>query len=184
LLAECEKMAEPTVGKTGRKIKPREPRLYPMVVLALSTGMRQGEILKLRWRDIDFQRGLAVLHETKNQERRAVPISGLAMELLRERARVRRLDTDLVFASRRSTGARFPQKAWETALEGAGVEDFRWHDLRHSAATYLAESGATLAELAAVMGHKTLAMVKRYSHLTEQHTSGVVAKMNERIFGG
>ena len=58
---------------------------------------------------------------------------------------------------------------------------FRFHDLRHSAASYLAMSGATLAEIAEVLGHKTLAMVKRYSHLTEQHTSAVVARMNEKF---
>ena len=58
------------------------------------------------------------------------------------------------------------------------------HDLRHSAASYLAMSGATVAEIAEVLGHKTLAMVKRYSHLTEQHTSRVVARMTEKFFGG
>ena len=75
----------------------------------------------------------------------------------------------------------FPRKPWEEALSAAEIEDFRFHDLRHSAASYLAMSGATLAEIAEVLGHKTLAMVKRYSHLTEQHTSKVVARMNERF---
>jgi site-specific recombinase XerD len=68
-------------------------------------------------------------------------------------------------------------------VKEAKLKDFRYHDLRHSAASYLAMSGATLAEIAEVLGHKTLAMVKRYSHLTEQHTSKVVARMNEQIFG-
>ena len=63
----------------------------------------------------------------------------------------------------------------------AEIDDFRFHDLRHSAASYLAMSGATLAEIEEVLGHKTLQMVKRYSHLTEQHTSKVVARMNERF---
>ena len=72
---------------------------------------------------------------------------------------------------------------WEAALKKAGIEDFRFHDLRHSAATYLAMNGASLAEIAEVLGHKTLQMVKRYTHLSEAHTAGVVARMNERIFG-
>ena len=63
----------------------------------------------------------------------------------------------------------------------AGIEDFHYHDSRHTVASYLAMSGATLAEIAEVLGHKTLAMVKRYSHLTEQHTSKVVARMNEKF---
>jgi integrase len=68
-------------------------------------------------------------------------------------------------------------------LSRAKISDFRFHDLRHSAASYLAMNGASLAEIAEVLGHKTLQMVKRYAHLSEAHTSSVVAKMNERIFG-
>ena len=64
----------------------------------------------------------------------------------------------------------------------AGVKNFRFHDLRHSAASYLAMSGASLPEIAAVLGHKTYQMVKRYAHLSEQHTAGVVASMNKKIF--
>jgi integrase len=73
---------------------------------------------------------------------------------------------------------------WEAALRQAGIEDFRWHDLRHSCASYLAMNNATLADIAEVLGHKTLSMVKRYSHLSEAHTSKVIARMNEAIFGG
>jgi site-specific recombinase XerD len=69
------------------------------------------------------------------------------------------------------------------ALKTANIEDFRFHDLRHSAASYLAMNGATLAEIAEVLGHKTLSMVKRYAHLSEAHTSAVVKRMNEGIFG-
>ena len=159
-----------------------DQRLYPLIVCALCTGARAGELLKLRWPDVDLQRGVAVFHETKNNERRAVPISGPALDALLERRKIRRVDTDLVFPSK--TGLpKFPQRAWEQALEAAEIDDFRFHDLRHSAASYLAMSGATLAEIAEVLGHKTLAMVKRYSYLTEQHTSRVVARMTRRFFG-
>ena len=65
----------------------------------------------------------------------------------------------------------------------AEIEDFRFHDLRHSAASYLAMNGASLAEIADVLGHKTLQMVKRYAHLSDQHTAGVVESMNDKIFG-
>ncbi|MFN0318453.1 MAG: tyrosine-type recombinase/integrase, partial [Burkholderiales bacterium] len=61
--------------------------------------------------------------------------------------------------------------------------NFRWHDLRHSAASYLAMNGASLAEIAEVLGHKTLAMVKRYAHLSQAHTTKVVESMNQKIFG-
>ena len=159
-----------------------EPRLYSLVVLALSTGARQGELLRLKWQDIDFNRGVAVVHETKNKSRKALPITGLANDLLRNRSTVRRIDSDYVFSDSKGNPS-YPRVAWERALKEAQIADFRFHDLRHSAASYLAMNGATLAEIAEVLGHKTLAMVKRYSHLTEQHTSKVVARMNEQIFG-
>jgi integrase len=159
--------------------------LYSIVVLALSTGMRHGEIMNLTWDDIDFQRNRIILHDTKNGERRAAPLNGLAYELLKGLTKVKRIDSKLVFASSIKKGKKpvDTRTAWKVALRKAGIEDFRFHDLRHSAASYLAMDGATLAEIAEVLGHKTLQMVKRYAHLSEQHTSKVVARMNEKIFG-
>lgn len=160
----------------------RDRRLYPLVVLALSTGARQGELLRLRWRDVDLARRIAVLQETKNGDRRPLPLAAPAVQAFEELGRVRRIDDDLVFVGRAGT-ARFPQKRWEIARRQARLSDFRFHDLRHTTASYLAMSGATLAEIAEVLGHKTLAMVKRYSHLTEAHTARVVDRMNERFLG-
>ena len=105
------------------------------------------------------------------------------MDVLSDYSKVRRLDTDLVFTNSEGR-AIFPRKAWELAFSASQIEDFRFNGLRHSAASYLAMSGATLAEIAEVLGHKTLAMVKRYSHLTEQHTIAVVARMNAKFIGG
>jgi len=161
------------------------PDLYLAVVLSLSTGARQMEIMSLHWHQVDLNTGTIRLEQTKNGERRALPLAGLALELMRERRKVRRIDTDLVFPSRANPGKPIDIRTpWWTALKRANIQDFHWHDLRHSAASYLAMNGATLAEIAEVLGHKTLAMVKRYSHLSEQHTASVVAKMNSRIFGG
>ncbi|NCC61234.1 MAG: site-specific integrase [Verrucomicrobiae bacterium] len=159
------------------------PHLYLIVVLALSTGARRNEIMKLRWQDIDFTRRQLVLHETKNGERRVLPVTGKALELLNAHKKIRRIDTDMLFPSTKPGIPYDIRKSWESAVERAGIEDFRFHDLRHSAASYLAMNGATLAEIAEVLGHKTLQMVKRYSHLSEAHTSTVVASMNKRIFG-
>lgn len=158
--------------------------LYLIIVLCLSTGARKMEILDLQWKNADLERGIITLHETKNGERRILPITGHALELLKQHVKIRRIDTDLVFPSnynpKQSMDIRTP---FETALKRAEITDFRFHDLRHSAASYLAMNGASLAEIAEVLGHKTLQMVKRYAHLSEAHTAGVVAKMNEKIFG-
>lgn len=158
-------------------------RLFALVLLAIATGARQGELLALRWRDVDLARGVAIAHHTKNRERRVLPLAEPAVRALEELGRVRRVDSDLVFAGRRNGKALFPKKAFAAALAEAGIEDFRFHDLRHTAASYLAMSGATLAEIAEVLGHKTLSMVKRYAHLSDAHTASVVNRMNERFLG-
>lgn len=167
--------------------------LYPVVVLALATGMRQGEIMGLQWRDIDLERGVIILHETKNNERRRIPVAGFALELLRKHHDTRTIETYLVFPGKRTQ--RYSAKGeghykpmdlrapWLAALEKAEIEDFLFHDLRHTAASYLAMNGASLAEIAEILGHKTLAMVKRYAHLSDSHITSVVASMNERMFG-
>ncbi|SNX61207.1 Site-specific recombinase XerD [Nitrosomonas ureae] len=164
------------------------PYLYTVVVLALSTGMRQGEIMGLSWNVVDLDQGRAILDETKNGERRAVAITGHALELLKKLYKNRNIDSDLLFPPKQITPQK-PQKAmdlrtpWETAVKKAELKDFHFHDLRHSAASYLAMNGASLAEIAEVLGHKTLQMVKRYAHLSEGHTARVVASMNDKIFG-
>lgn len=158
--------------------------LYTVVVLAISTGMRYSEIMNLAWNDVDLQRKTVILHETKNGERRNVAIAGHAFELLRDLHKKRRLDTNLLFPGEDPKKPMTLRKCWNTAMEKAGIKDFRFHDLRHSAASYLAMNGATLTEISEVLGHKTLQMVKRYAHLSEQHTAKVVASMNAKIFGG
>jgi integrase len=167
--------------------------LYCAVVLALSTGVRKAELMGLRWRQVDLQRGLITLEDTKNDERRSVPLVGHALALMAARSKVRRIDSEFVFpgnpALKKGERKRKDQpialtKPWQTALGKAKIENFRWHDLRHSCASYLAMNGATLAEIAEVLGHKTLSMVKRYAHLSDAHTSKVVASMNEKIFEG
>ena len=155
--------------------------LYLIVLFALTTGMRRGELLGLRWQDVDLERRIAVLQNTKNGDRRSVPIVPEVANLLREHGKVRRLDTDLVFAGTGDDPIWF-DNYWYRALKVAKIKDFRFHDLRHTAASYLAMSGATTAEIAAVLGHRTLQMVKRYAHLSEQHPGRVVERLPRKYF--
>jgi len=157
--------------------KNNNPDLLAVVLFAISTGARAGEIYGLCWPSVSLKDGRVVFERTKNSERRAVPIAGRCLELLTVRSKIRRLDTDLVFpVSRRAI-----EHAFRDAVRTAKIEDFRFHDLRHSAASYLAQSGATTAEIAAVLGHKTLAMVKRYSHLGDLATVGAVTRMVRKV---
>ena len=162
--------------------KAHSDALHLIVVLALSTGARRGEILGLRWPDVDIQRGALTFHETKNGERCSAPLVSYAAERMREYAKVRRLDTDLGFLGVNGRPMEIG-KMFAASLGRAKIGDFHFHDLRHTAASALAMNGATLAEIAEVLGHKTLAMVKRYAHLTDGHTRGVVARMNQAMFG-
>lgn len=161
----------------------RKRRLYPLVVTALSTGARRGELLRLTWQDVDLERGVAIVHHSKNGDRRALAITGLTADVIRQWRTERRLGSNYLFHNRHGQ-PEFPRAAWQEALQEASLEDFRFHDLRHTFASYLAMSGATLAELAEALGHKTLAMVGRYAHLTEGHTASVIARMNRQFLGG
>lgn len=164
------------------------PWLFPLVLMALATGARRGELLGLKWRDVDLDRGMVVFHITKNGERRAVPIAGVAIEALRAWAsgsgQARDLAGELVFAGPDPARPVYIEQAWREVLTSAQITEFRFHDLRHSAASYLAMSGATAPEIAAVLGHKTLQMVKRYAHLGEQHTAGVLSRMTDKFLKG
>jgi integrase len=122
-------------------------------------------------------------HDTKNRDTRSVPLTGVALALMRQHATMRRLETDLVFPRKDGQRGIDITKAWKNAVKRAHLANFRFHDLRHSAASYLAMNGASLTEIAEVLGHKTLQMVKRYSHLSEAHTAGVVARMTQAVFG-
>ncbi len=159
-------------------------QLHTLVVLALSTGARHGELINLRWKDVDLQRRVITLHDTKNKERRLLPLAHYALQLMEAHSKVRNIASDLVFPSPSNSQRPWDSRsAWEAALKRANIDNFRFHDLRHSCASYLAMNGASIAEIAEVLGHKTLQMVKRYAHLSEAHTAKVVQSMNERIFG-
>jgi integrase len=162
----------------------RNRALYPLVVLAISTGMRLGEMLSLTPVQVELEKGRAVLQRTKNGDCRAVPLAGLALELLKPLVAACGGEEQLLFPGANPTKPVEIKKAWQNALARAGIEDFRFHDLRHCAASYLLESGATQPQLAEVLGHRTLQMVKRYTHLREPESARIVAAMNAKVFGG
>lgn len=158
--------------------------LYPIVIVALSTGMRLSEVLNLRWTDIDFAKGRIFLEKQKNGERSTIPLAGLALQLLKEHHEHRSVASWLLFPSKEDANKpidiRFP---WEKALVISGVKNFSFHCLRHSAASYLAMNGCSLIEIQKILRHKAISQTVRYSHLSDDHVGEAVARMNERIFG-
>lgn len=156
----------------------RWPRLYVLVLMALTTGARKGELLGLRWADIDFDRAEALLAATKNGDQRVLP---LVPAVVAELQRFKAGGKALVFASPRNPVQAFAFAGqFEEALQSAKVKGATFHTLRHSAASILAKNGATLLEIADLLGHRQLQMTKRYAHLATSHKAALV----NRILGG
>lgn len=155
------------------------PMLAAVVELALGTGLRRGELIRLRWSDVDLARRLVVVMG-KNHERRGIPLSARVVEALRKLPR--RVDTPLLFPGPRHRDKPWEfEKTWKAAVFAAGLEDFHFHDLRHTTASYLAMNGATEREIAEVLGHKTLQMVKRYTHLSREHLAGLMEDLSHAM---
>jgi integrase len=155
------------------------PALRTLVLLAITTGARKGELTSLKWADIDLKKGRALVRETKNDEPRTLPLAGSALEALRELKLNNSARSEYVFAQPSGIPGPFEHFGahWYAALTAAGIKDFHFHDLRHTTASMLAAQGASLLEIADVLGHKTLSMVKRYSHLVVEHKAKVIEKM-------
>jgi integrase len=135
--------------------------MRPLITLALETGARRGELLGLRWADIDLDRRIAHLPLTKNGSARDIPLSSRATETLRALAARRDSDTDHVFP----ISGNAVRLAWERLRQRAGIVDLHFHDLRHEAVSRLFEKGLDMMAVAAISGHKTLSMLSRYTHL-------------------
>ena len=155
--------------------------LLIIVHLALSTGARKNEIRWLRWDDVNVQTGTVIFRETKNGIIRSVPLVGRGLDLIRDWGKVRRLDTDLVFPGKNPNHPVLFEKSWKRALKESEIEDFRFHDLRHSAGSYLIMAGVHMRTVAEILGHKTLAMVQRYSHLSPEHLRGELTRTMESV---
>jgi integrase len=152
------------------------PKMYGLVLLALTSGARRGELLQLRWRDVDLERGMAVLELTKNGERGSLVLTPAVVEQLQGFKRGK--PEHYVFCSTRDPLKPYAiTQLWFSVLRQAKVEKFRFHDLRHSFASALAQDGASLLEIADAMRHKTLKMVQRYSHFTVKTRSALVHRV-------
>lgn len=142
--------------------------LKPILIMALDTAMRRGEILNLRWEDVDFERRVIQVKKTKNDQPREVPMTDRLAETLWDWKK-KSLDKGLVFANTKGIKITSVKTAFACALRKAGITDFRFHDLRHTAASQMYMSGWDIKLIKEIGGWKTLAMVDRYSHLTTEH---------------
>lgn len=155
------------------------PKLYLLLLMAITTGARRGELLGLRYRDLELDAKTASVATTKNGEPRVLPLTDAVVAEIKRHG-IPHADA-LLFPGRFRTSQPYAiEEAWRRCLHNARIKNFRFHDLRHSCASYLAQNGAGLLEIADVLGHKSLRMTQRYSHLTVDHK----AKLVRRVLGG
>lgn len=154
------------------------PRMYLLVLLALTTGARKGELLGLRWSDVDWEHARLHVGRSKNGDPKVLPLTPPASaELQRLRPPAGEPDA-LVFASARAKRKAFGfEPQWKDLLRQCGIRNFRFHDLRHSCASMLAANGATLLEIGDLLGHRQVSMTKRYSHLAAGHRQALVCRV-------
>ena len=146
--------------------------LYLLVFLAISTGARRGELLGLKWEDINFKARTVMLPDTKNKSPRMLTFPYPAIQVLMKHRKME----GLIFESNMKPGQAMEfRKHWLKALNTAKIEDFRFHDLRHTVASYLVMNGATLYEVGEVLGHRNLETTKRYAHLSTEHKQALTA---------
>jgi integrase len=135
--------------------------MKPLIILAIETAMRRGEMLDLQWQHVDLFACVAHLPLTKNGDTRDIPLSRRAVATLQELKADKDRNAQLVFPV---TGNSI-RLAFEHLRVRAGLDDFHFHDLRHEAVSRLFEKGLNIAEVSAISGHKELKMLQRYTHL-------------------
>lgn len=150
--------------------------LKPIVQIAIHSGMRRGEIIGLKWKDIDFKEKRIILTKTKNNERRTIFMNNTLLKVLKSLPV--RLHSESIFTE---INGNMVTVGFERACKRAGIEDFRFHDLRHTFASYLVMGGVNLRTVQILLGHKDLRMTMKYSHLSPEYLQEAVCTLERSL---
>ncbi|MCX5804136.1 MAG: tyrosine-type recombinase/integrase, partial [Proteobacteria bacterium] len=155
-------------------------QLLEIILVALYTGMRESEILDLRWEDIDFNQKIIIILKTKNKEPRSIPINQTIYTLLAAKSKIRSI-SGYVFTTGNGTriGVGNMLMVFSLVTKNAGIENFRFHDLRHTFATRLVQKGVDIYSVAKLLGHKNLATTQRYAHHSTESLRPFVLLMDQ-----
>lgn len=164
--------------------KAPNPMLYDIVMMGLCTGMRSSEITNLTWEHVDLKNRWLFVDKSKNKEKRGIYITDEAYDVLSKRFEKRDPEKKWVFPSDSVDKPYEFRKLWNKALEEAGVEDFQFHDLRHTFASYMAIDGVSPLIIKKITGHKQLSSLQRYTHLMKDHTAEAISNMTRKHIGG
>jgi integrase len=140
--------------------------------------------MSLKWKDLDLERKTATFRDTKNGETRTIPLCRSLVECFLDDQQKKVQFSEYVFPSCNGTKPACVRTAWDNVVKEAELDGICFHTLRHTAASYLSMGGASILEVGVILGHKTLAMVKRYSHLSVASTAKVLDKMNKEMLSG
>jgi integrase len=172
-------LSDPEEKRLRSSIDHRFPEFLPHFVLSINTGMRMSEQYGLLWKQVDFERRQLHLIRTKNGDSRTIPLNTVALGALQElRGKETRPETEPVFPSLRTGNALQGSRGWfSTALQEAKIQEYTWHCNRHTFASRLVMAGVDLRTVAELLGHRTLQMVMRYSHLAPEHQTSAVDRL-------
>lgn len=181
-----EKLPQPRVRYLTREEFDRlyqacSDRLKPIVLFAVNTGIRQDNILTLTWKQVDFITGVIMLEHTKNGDRLGLPMNNKVKNLLMELNKIRHINNDYVFSNSKGNKlcAVTVQKTFRKTCKKTGITDFRFHDLRHTFASWLVQNGIDLYRVQRLLGHKTGEMTRRYAHLAPDNLKDSVAILDQ-----
>lgn len=171
-----------TADEEKRLLDASLPWFREVVLFALDTGMRMGEITALTWAGVDFFRRTVTVFRSKNGERRTIPINKTVLALLEHKHSKRDKNAELVFTSQAGTaldGANI-RRALASALKISRIQDFHFHDLRHTCATQMVQAGVDLYKVQRILGHKSPIMTQRYAHHYPESLRGGVEALEAR----
>jgi integrase len=183
--ARVKKFKEPparerilTREEAGRLIDGASPELRPVLITAIGTGMRRGEILGLRWTDVDLIRGFITLDTSKSGRGRKIPLSGAVAAAL---GAVPHRGDYVFWNPETRTHIKDVKKGFRTALQAAEIKGLRFHDLRHTAASKMVEAGVDLVTVSKILGHASIQMTMRYAHPTPEALRLAVNRLGDFI---
>ncbi len=175
LFREEQKPLRTLTPEAGERLIEAAPdRLKPILIVALYTGMRRGEILSLRWDNVDFARGVIQVEKSKSGKMRSIPMH----ERVREALMGLKRNGEYVFAWKNGEPRKDVRTAFDVALKRAGIPRCRFHDLRHTFTTRLVENGVDLVTVKELLGHSAIVTTMRYSHPSPKHKGEAIAALD------
>jgi integrase len=178
-------LSDAELGELLNAARKHSVQMHAAIMVSVGTGLRQGELLRLDWRDVDLVKQTVRIRIAKNDEPRTVHLPQSACDALEELQgeKVRGLSAVFVMPDGSRLRKSTLESRWRVVRDAAGLADFHWHDLRHSCASIMAQSGATLLQIAEQLWHKSFAMTQRYSHLIQGAALPAHAALDKKLRG-